>query len=133
MTLFYNSLYSLIYVVLMGAVVIDKLTYYSQTFPIAILVLWAILEPVRLYYGLYGNLNESVAHISTFLLMTIFPQLALVLYLAYFQQLKYPMDSILGSFMFIFAVFELVMSWNLIRKVIRSQTAQFMRLVDHDE
>lgn len=38
-----------------------QLTYYSRTFPIAVLVLWAILEPVRLYYGIYGNLNESVS------------------------------------------------------------------------
>lgn len=36
--------------------------------------------------------------------MTIFPQLALILYLAYFQTIKYPVDSILGSFQFIFAV-----------------------------
>lgn len=88
--------------------------------------------------------------------MTIFPQLALILYLAYFQTVKYPVDSILGSFQFIFAVrcvilctqnraalivsswrFEQVLevgfAWVLTKDVIKSQTAQFMRLVDHED
>lgn len=50
------------------------------------------------------RMSVQVAHLSTFLLMTVFPQMPLVVFLAYFQALRYPIDSILGSFLFIFLV-----------------------------
>eukprot|EP01040_Poterioochromonas_malhamensis_P020407 gene20407-24345_t len=133
MTLFYNCVFSVIFAILMGAALINKVTHYESAFGLAVFCIWAATEPVRLYYGIAGNLQESVAHLSTFLLMTIFPQLALILYLAYFQTIKYPVDSILGSFQFIFAILEVGFAWGLTKDVIKSQTAQFMRLVDHEE
>lgn len=51
-----------------------------------------------------GNLKESVPNMATFLLMTVFPQLPLVCFLAYFQPMFFPVDKIVGSLMFIFLV-----------------------------
>jgi hypothetical protein len=61
--------------------------------------------------------------------MTVFPQIPLVTFLAYFQPTFYPADRILGSFMFIFLIVEFGFGCFMIRTLIRSQTAQFMRLV----
>lgn len=47
---------------------------------------------------------EQVPELSTFLLISIFPQFPLVIYLGYFQSLKYPIDNILGTFMMLFLV-----------------------------
>eukprot|EP01031_Cornospumella_fuschlensis_P024042 gene24042-29093_t len=79
-----------------------------------------------------GNLKESVPNMATFLLMTIFPQLPLVCFLAYFQPMFFPVDKIVGSLMFIFLIIECGLSWFTMRTIIRSQTAQFMRLVEEN-
>lgn len=92
--------------------------YYSE---IAVFIIWIIMEPIRIFYGRSGNLKESVRWcdifgfvtnvgvrqvplLSTFLLITVFPQLPLVTFLAYFQPSFYPADRIMGSLMFIFLV-----------------------------
>jgi hypothetical protein len=45
-----------------------------------------------------------VPELATYLLITFFPQLPFVLYLAYAQPVRFPVDPVLGTFMLIFLV-----------------------------
>eukprot|EP01039_Chlorochromonas_danica_P010258 gene10258-11353_t len=130
--LHYNLLFSLLFAVLMGYVVVKKALSYEYYTAIVVYCIWFIMEPVRAYSGYSGNLMESVPRLSTFLLMTFFPQLPLVTFLAYFQASFFPADRILGSLMFIFLIIECFFGALTIRAIIRSQTSQFMRLVEAD-
>ncbi len=66
--------------------------------------------------------------------MTIFPQGPIVIYLAYAQQnCRFPADSILGTFMIIFLFWEFFYGLSTSRGLIRSQTSQFMRLVEQED
>lgn len=43
----------------------------------------------------------QVAHLATFLLITLFPQTPFVLYFAYIQPVLFPVDPIVGTMMLI--------------------------------
>lgn len=78
-------------------------------------------------------MNEKVPDTATYLLMSIFPQLPIVLYLAYFQPTVFPVDPILGTFMLAFLVAELILGVLLIRKQIKQQTTYFMSSIERVE
>jgi hypothetical protein len=99
--LFSNSCLSILYAVVIGAVAVEKSIGYSHDVPIVALFLWVVIEPIRLSLGFSGNLTEKVPNLATYLLMTVFPQLPLVVYLGYLQGVTFPIDNILGSFMLI--------------------------------
>ena len=69
---------------------------------------------------------------ATYLLMSIFPQLPLVIYMGYLETIQFPSDAILGSLMLIFLSVQYVFGFLTMRHLIRSQTAQFMRLCEDD-
>ena len=99
--LFSNSCLSILYAVVIGAVAVEKSIGYSHDVPIVALFLWVVIEPIRLSLGFSGNLTEKVPNLATYLLMTVFPQLPLVVYLGFLQGVTFPIDNILGSFMLI--------------------------------
>lgn len=78
--------------------------YYGKLLPASLVAIWAVMEPLRLYFGFQGNLRETVPDTATFLLMGLFPQCAVVAYQAFFQPILYPVDYILGIIMLIFLV-----------------------------
>mmetsp|Transcript_13563 Transcript_13563/g.22620 ORF Transcript_13563/g.22620 Transcript_13563/m.22620 type:complete len:85 (+) Transcript_13563:502-756(+) len=80
-----------------------------------------------------GNLKENAADLATFLLITLFPQMPFALYFAYIQPVIFPVDPIVGTFMVLFLIYHFIAGMQLIRLVIRNQTAQFMRLCENDE
>mmetsp|Transcript_5279 Transcript_5279/g.5778 ORF Transcript_5279/g.5778 Transcript_5279/m.5778 type:complete len:153 (+) Transcript_5279:74-532(+) len=133
MLIYYNLLFSLIYLVLLGAGAIQKINSFNNFAQLIVLVVWIFTEPIRLYYGFTGNLKESVPHLSTYLLMTVFPQLPMVIYLAYFQVLRLPIDAVVGSLMVIFLALQFYFGVTTIRTVMKNQTAQFMQLVEHED
>ena len=92
--------------------------------------LYTLVEPWRLYFAYRGNLEELVPDLSSFLLITVFPQLPLILYLGYVQHVKYPIDSIMGSFHLAILLAELYFGFATMKELISLQTATFMRLVD---
>jgi hypothetical protein len=94
---------------------------------------WTIIEPFRLYYGISGNLREKVPEMATYLLMGIFPQLPLVIYLGYLQTISFPIDAILGTLMLLFLIAQFLLGFMTMRYLIRNQTAQFMRLCEDDD
>ena len=78
--------------------------YYNRLIHAVLLAMWGGLEGFRLYFGYKGNLQETVPDTSTFLLMSVFPQLPIVCYLAYFQPVLFPVDYVVGSLMLIILV-----------------------------
>lgn len=133
MTLYYNACLSVVFTVVMGSATVQKAVLYHRYVPIVAVVVFFLVEPLRLFFGISGNLREKVPDFATYLLMTIFPQFPIVVYLAYLQRVKFPIDRVLGSFMVIIYVFQVVYGTGTLRGFIRSQTAQFMRLCDPEE
>jgi transmembrane protein 17 len=131
-TLHFNVLFSIMYLILIGATCMSKVLYYNKKVAISSITVWVCFEVVRLYYGMSGNMNEKVPELSAYLLITIFPQIPFALYFAYIQPVLFPVDPILGTFMLLLLLFQIWAGLITTRKLIRNQTAQFMRLCDTD-
>mmetsp|Transcript_20145 Transcript_20145/g.33946 ORF Transcript_20145/g.33946 Transcript_20145/m.33946 type:complete len:84 (+) Transcript_20145:290-541(+) len=80
-----------------------------------------------------GNLREKVPDLLTYLLISVFPQLPLVLYLAFFQEISFPLDPIIGVIMLAVLVSQFYLGHSTLQQLIRTQTAQFLRLCDREE
>ena len=130
--LHYNTLYSVMYLVIQGAISLHKAIFFEKYLGIVLLALFLIMEPFRIYFGMKGNLKETVPDSATFLLITLFPQTAIVAYMAYFQPFMFPADYISGTILLLFLLFEFVMGIVSIKTLIAAQTAQFMRLCEEE-
>ena len=51
-----------------------------------------------------GNLREKVPEMLTYLLISFFPQLPLVFYMSFFQEISFPIDPIIGVIMLVLLV-----------------------------
>eukprot|EP01032_Pedospumella_encystans_P024753 gene24753-27979_t len=132
-SLFYGALFSIIFAVLIGAAAVNKYQFYNKRVALSVIIIWCVIEPIRLVYGFMGNLRENVADLATFLLITIFPQTPFVLYFAYIQPVIFPVDPIVGTLMLLYLIYHFFAGLHLLRLIIRSQTAQFMRLCENDD
>jgi ABC-type sugar transport system permease subunit len=136
--LFYNVMLSVVYVGFTVINVQSKRDFIyksplqeSLLKPIA--SFWFFAECFRLYCGYKGNLTERVPETSAFLLVTIFPQLPCLLFLALMQEHLFPIERILGILMLILVLVELVVGMAAFKNLIRRQTAQFYREVGQEE
>lgn len=123
--LYYNCVLYVLFATLIGAASVQKVLHFNRLISISLLVVWTVIEPFRIYLGMKGNMGENVPDTATYLLMTLFPQLPITFYLAYFQPTIFPVDPVLGSIMVIFLLLELTFGVLLIRKQIHMQTIQF--------
>jgi len=130
--LYFNSLFSLLFAVVIGACSVQKVLYFNKRVSISVVVVWICFEPIRIFYGMSGNLKERVPELSTYILVTIFPQMPFIIYLAYVQPVLFPADPILGSFMLVFLCVQVVFGLQTVRMLIRSQTARFLRVCEED-
>lgn len=76
--------------------VANEKVWYSL--PVAVTA-WCVCEPPRLILGYVGNLRERVPELSAFWLLTLVPQLPVVIYLTCFQWAAgswLPLDLALG-------------------------------------
>ena len=131
-TLHFNVLFSLLYTILVGACSMSKVLFYNKKVSISSISVWAVFESVRLYYGISGNMTENVPELSAYLLITVFPQIPFALYFAYIQPVLFPADPVLGTLMLLLLLFQIYWGFVTTRRLIRNQTAQFMRLCDTD-
>ena len=109
----------------------DKAFFQSLLWPL--LVIATLTEMFRLYYGYSGNLTEQVSHMSNFLLLTIFPQMLLILFLLMMQEKPYPWETVGAWIMLAFLVAELIVGHKQHKYLIRRATSQFLRLCQVDE
>ena len=111
----------------------SKVLYYNKKVSISSISVWVVFESVRLYYGISGNMTENVPELSAYLLITVFPQIPFTLYFAYIQPVLFPADPVLGTMMLLLLLFQIYWGFITTRRLIRNQTAQFMRLCDTDD
>jgi hypothetical protein len=69
---------------------------------------------------------------SVFLLLTIFPQFLLVLYVTAFQEFSFPADRILGGLQLSMLLLELYAGYGGLRAITTKRTAQFYRTAQED-
>lgn len=103
-SLYYNSLFSFFFAIVIGSCSINKIFYWNKKVSISVLSVWAFIEPIRLYYGYSGNLNEKVPELATYLLISLFPTGPFLIYLAFLQPVIFPVDTFLSIIMLCFLV-----------------------------
>jgi hypothetical protein len=106
--------------------VVDKQFFQSLVWPL--LVIATVTEVFRVYYGYSGNLTEQVSHMSSFLLLTVFPQIPALAFLCLLQEHPYPFERTCGYLMLVMLVIEFYLGNQANQKLIRRQTASFLRL-----
>jgi transmembrane protein 17 len=109
--LYFNAFYAAAFAVAHIALCIYKLVFIRTStltrFALPVIVaLWCACELLRLRLGYHGNLREKVPELSAFWLISVFPQLPLVVYLSYAQPAgdRVPLDLAVGLFMTAFVV-----------------------------
>lgn len=133
MAIHFNIYFSFTYAFLVGGLVIEKQKRYIyqddlQKFALVpVFSLWAFVESPRLYLGQYGNLTENVPRLAAFLLLSLFPQFAIVIYLGVYQELIFPCDKTMCGIASTFLISELVFGGTAMRHFIRCKTARFYR------
>ncbi|CAM9565620.1 unnamed protein product [Chrysoparadoxa australica] len=131
MLVYYNILLSLVYFFFEGALVTQKLHHYVFSSSLQRLLLlpaflvWCMAEGFRIYCGYAGNIKEMVPQMSAFLIMTIFPQFCMLLFLTFFQEFVFRADKVLGGMMMIMLLLELILGYKALESITRKRTAQF--------
>lgn len=92
-----------------------------------------VTECFRLYFGYSGNLLERVPHMSSFLLLTCFPQLPFVFFLTVVTEHRYPFEIAAGSILLVILIVEAVLGYYANKRLTTKQTASFMRMCQEDE
>ncbi|GBG28061.1 Transmembrane protein 17 [Hondaea fermentalgiana] len=134
----FNVYMSAIFLVLQSLALTEKLrTFELDVFGKVLAPLtfgvWCASEVFRLWFGFTGNLQEKLPQMSVFLLLSLFPQLPCLLYLMNLQDLQFPVERILGGFMFTFTGVELVMGYHAMQALVKKQTTSYSRLVSEDK
>jgi hypothetical protein len=83
----------------------DKLHWAALT---PALCLWVFCEILRLNLGTRGILKSHVPHLVSFLLLTVFPQTLLTLYIGFLQECLVTADQFLGGVLLGLMVIEMV-------------------------
>ena len=104
----FNYYYSLLFALLICRIVFTKyLEYYycnafQRTLLLPVYSVWLLVEMIRLFVGQKGVLlhNDCLSELATFILLSIFPQIWIAIYITFLQEIILPFDSILGMIMF---------------------------------
>jgi len=129
----FNVFYSIAYAIVVGRLIVEKRRRFrfedelQRTVLLPIFVIWLIVEFPRLRLGRAGNSAESIPRLSSFILLTIFPQLPALIYLTYHQEVRFPLDGPAGRIMLIFLSCEVVLGAAALRSFVRHQTDEFYR------
>mmetsp|Transcript_25499 Transcript_25499/g.30026 ORF Transcript_25499/g.30026 Transcript_25499/m.30026 type:complete len:94 (-) Transcript_25499:834-1115(-) len=88
-----------------------------------------ITEAIRIT-TLNGNICENVPQLAASLILTAFPTFPTVIYVGYLQEIIYPADRILSSFMLALLCVEVIFISITLQGFIRVKTVQFYRGYD---
>ena len=139
MLLYYNSMFSIFYWILMAMIISTKLQYQLddagvEVYIIACFILYTIGDLMRLPFALWGNQTEQVPALAAAMLMSVFPTMPALVYLTFAQPKLFPFEFIAGLVQFGFLLFEFPLLWKALRKNADVQQARFIRLtIDNDE
>jgi transmembrane protein 17 len=102
-----------------------QLELWQEALHYLIFAIWSIAEAGRLYLGFVGNLAEKVPHMVGFMLISVFPQLLLMVYFQILQPNPTPLDTALLQLQWTFYVAELLWGYKTVRKLLRLQSAKY--------
>ncbi len=131
----YNFYLSCIFAVLIGPLVFEKYRNYNfrnslqSSLIVPMYCGWIIAEIPRLYVGQKSVLRDTLPEISSFLLISFFPQIWIAIYFSFLQELILPFDSVLGIMMIVLIAVEIVLAWRILRSMITRKYNQFYQSV----
>eukprot|EP01112_Ceratiomyxa_fruticulosa_P015191 TRINITY_DN4443_c0_g1_i1.p1 TRINITY_DN4443_c0_g1~~TRINITY_DN4443_c0_g1_i1.p1 ORF type:complete len:194 (-),score=25.15 TRINITY_DN4443_c0_g1_i1:337-918(-) len=126
--LHFNVYYSIAWIIVQIILYLYKLGKSLFTSPIIdaiFIIIWILVEPLRLYCGYSGNLRERMSTLYLFILLTIAPQLAVTVYLSIIQTPRFTLDLAVGVPMLAFLVVELVTGYFGARFMAKKQSERF--------
>jgi len=91
----------------------------------AVLFLWLLAEPVRLWTGYSGNLKENVPILLVFWLLTFFVSTPVSFYFSFAQMDITPYDKGINIVVLVFLVLELFGGIYAAVKILRSQSRKY--------
>lgn len=137
MLLYFNVQFSLFWGAMILALMVLQENYlevntaYRVLSPL-LLSVWFIIEPLRLFFGYVGNLQEKVPQLTGFWLFTLIPQLPITFFFIVALPLKVNGTSIQLSFqragsiiLMCFVFFEAIMGYYALRRMVKSQVLKF--------
>lgn len=129
--IYFNSLFSLVFFLVQLVLSMYKsITFQrykdnsAQYLDLGFFLLWAIVEPIRIYNGYFGNLNEKVSMISTFLLLTCMPQIIILIYLSV-DLMAMPFSIVSSIILVVFGAMEIGFGYFTLRKLFVHNRAGF--------
>jgi len=137
MLLYFNVQYSIFWGLMTLALMVFKESYlevntaYRVLSPL-LLSIWFMVEPLRLYFGYVGNLQEKVPQLTGFWLFTLIPQLPITFFFIVALPLRVNGTSIqlpferAGSIILMCFVFtEAIVGYWALRRMVKSQVLKF--------
>jgi len=90
-------------------------------------VIWVAIEFVRLNSGRIANIEERVSKLAASSMLSIFPQVPILVYIGYFQEIVFPADCIFSICMLLLMVVEFIFCFQMLRRLIKMKTLSFYR------
>ena len=112
----FNYYYSLLFAIVIGRLVLTKyLEYYycnafQRTLLLPVYSIWLFVEIIRLLVGQKGILHNDLSKLATFILLSIFPQLWIAVYITFLQEIILSFDSVLGMIMLLVLLSEVILA-----------------------
>jgi hypothetical protein len=135
-----NVFVSSVYAFVIGALILEKRFYYQSSstplYPNVLPTIYLIFvagEFVRLRMGAQANLEESVSHLAASMVICIFPQIPALIYMGYLQEHIYLADRWFSIFIFVGITLEFVVSFSVLRKMIRVKTIEYYRALRQEQ
>ena len=130
MVLHYSGLFSGVWGILTACVLSWKwdnldIAPVFQYITLVVFIIWAVVEPLRIWFGFVGNLKEKVPQLAAYCLLNVFPQIPVLVYLAFFQPSLLPFERVSNVVQLIAVVLSAILGFSTTRSLVRSQTSQF--------
>ncbi|XP_041892680.1 transmembrane protein 17 [Corvus kubaryi] len=108
------------------------LSDYYKFILVTIMILVSLTELIRLYLGYVGNLLEKVPELAGFWLLTLLPQLPIILFLLFNEGLKiHSLERAVHIIFAAFLSFQVVAAFFTLRRMVNTLAARFRRTEFH--
>lgn len=152
MLLYFNGLFSFLYLILMASLMnwkvrrpawrparslpltrawraqwseFKSMSTIFRIISLVVFIIWCVMEPLRLWFGVVGNLKEKVPQLAAFFLLNVFPQVPCLVFLGFVQPKRLPFERIASVVQLVLVALSALVGFVATRRLIRHQTEQF--------
>uniref|UniRef100_H2YCW2 Transmembrane protein 17 n=1 Tax=Ciona savignyi TaxID=51511 RepID=H2YCW2_CIOSA len=129
MAMYFNAFFFPWWIISICVMLTIKYTYLDPTYRvilIAILVIFSLVEGIRLFLGFVGNLQEKVPELFGFLLLTIVPQVPFLLFLLLNEfTIILPLERAVHIVQAVLLLIELISGSVAAKAITRQQATKF--------